>query len=62
MSAWPTTYADIVAARERLRPHRTPTPLRSYPVLDEAVGGGIRVLSGANIDAETLRRVLAKEL
>jgi threonine dehydratase len=44
MSAWPTTYADILAARERLRPHLSPTPLRSYPVLDEAVGGGIRVL------------------
>jgi threonine dehydratase len=44
MSAWPTTYADILAARERLRPHLTPTPLRSYPGLDEAVGGGIRVL------------------
>jgi threonine dehydratase len=44
MSAWPTTYADVLAARERLRPHLTPTPLRSYPVLDEAVGAGIRVL------------------
>jgi len=44
MSVWPTTYADILAARERLRPHLSPTPLRSYPVLDEAVGGGIRVL------------------
>jgi len=44
MSAWPTTYTDILAAQKRLRPHLTPTPLRSYPVLDEAVGGGVHVL------------------
>jgi threonine dehydratase len=44
MTTWPTTYAEVLAARERLRRHLTPTPFRSYPVLDEAVGAGIRVL------------------
>jgi threonine dehydratase len=44
MSAWPITLADVEAARDRLRPHLPPTPLRSYPALDEAVGRDIRVL------------------
>jgi threonine dehydratase len=44
MSDWPITYEDVLAARERLLPQLAPTPLRSYPALDEAVGGGIRVL------------------
>lgn len=43
MSAWPITFDDVLRARERIRPHLTPTPLRSYAPLDEAVGGGIRV-------------------
>jgi len=44
MSAWPIALADVLAARERLRAHLPPTPLRSYAALDEAVGSGIRVL------------------
>jgi threonine dehydratase len=42
--AWPITFADVVDARDRLRPHIPPTPLRSYAPLDAAVGRGIRVL------------------
>jgi threonine dehydratase len=41
---WPITYDEVLQARERLRPHLAPTPLRSYPALDTAVGRGIRVL------------------
>jgi len=44
MSAWPITVDDVRAARERLRPHLPPTPLRAYPALDEAAALGIRVL------------------
>lgn len=40
----PITFADILAARERLRPFIDPSPLRSYALLDEAVGNGISVL------------------
>ena len=43
MSALPITFADVLAARERLRPHLAPTALRQYPLLDELVGHGIRV-------------------
>ena len=39
----PITFADVLAARERLRPYLTPTPLREYPLLNELVGHGIRV-------------------
>jgi threonine dehydratase len=41
---WPITFADVLDARERIRPHLSPTPLRSYAPLDAAVGAGIRVL------------------
>ena len=44
MAAWPITLDDVKAARERLRPHLPPTPLRSYAALDEAVGAGVRAL------------------
>jgi threonine dehydratase len=44
MSDEPISFADVLAARDRLRPHLRPTPLRSHPVLDGEVGGGIRVL------------------
>ncbi|HSD26168.1 MAG TPA: pyridoxal-phosphate dependent enzyme, partial [Vicinamibacteria bacterium] len=44
MTVWPITYDDVVAARERLRPHLPPTPLRSYAALDDAVGAGLRVV------------------
>ena len=42
--AWPITFADVLAARDRIRPHLAPTPLRSYAPLDAAVGAGIRLL------------------
>jgi len=40
---FPITYADVLAARERLTPFLAPTPLREYPQLNELVGNGIRV-------------------
>jgi threonine dehydratase len=39
----PLTFAEVLAARERIRRHLTPTPMRSHPLLDAAVGGDIRV-------------------
>ena len=39
----PITFADVLAARERLRPYLTPTPLREYPLLNTLVGHDIRV-------------------
>jgi threonine dehydratase len=44
MTDWPITLDDVLAARDRLRPYLSPTPLRDYQPLDAAVGGGIRVL------------------
>jgi threonine dehydratase len=44
VSAWPITFQDVVEARRRIRPYLEPTPLRTYPVLDAAVGSGVRVL------------------
>lgn len=41
--SWPIAYSDVTGAAERIRPHLPPSPLRSYPTLDEAVGHGIRV-------------------
>jgi threonine dehydratase len=43
-AVWPIELSDVLAARERLRPHLAPTPLRGYAPLDERVGSGIRVL------------------
>src|SRR3954468_1447605 len=43
-AAWPITFDDVVATRERLEPYLTPTPLRHYPLLDEHAGGGISLL------------------
>jgi len=40
----PVNYDDVLAARERLRPFFDPSPVRHYPLLDELVGYGIRVL------------------
>lgn len=37
---WTVTYEDVLQARTRLAPYLTPTPLRRYPILDEAIGGG----------------------
>jgi threonine dehydratase len=41
---WPITWDDVVAARARLAPYLSATPLRSYAALDDEVGAGIRVL------------------
>ncbi|HEX4933065.1 MAG TPA: threonine/serine dehydratase [Gemmatimonadaceae bacterium] len=41
---WPISIDDVRAARARLAPFLQPTPLYHYPLLDEAVGHGIRVL------------------
>jgi len=35
---WPIDFSEVLKARERLRPYLSPTPLRSYPPLDEALG------------------------
>ena len=43
MNVWPITIDDVRAARERLRPHLPPSPLRDYAALDACVGNGIRV-------------------
>ena len=43
MTDWPITFEEVLAARERLRPHIAPTPLRAYAELDSAVGCGIRL-------------------
>jgi len=43
VNSWPLTFEDVLAARERIRAHLSPTPLRAYAALDEAVGNGIRV-------------------
>jgi threonine dehydratase len=40
---WPIEFHDVLEARERIRPHLPPTPLRNYAPLDHAVGNGIRV-------------------
>jgi threonine dehydratase len=40
----PVSYDDILAARERLRPFFSASPVRHYPLLDALVGYGIRVL------------------
>ncbi len=42
-SPWPITFDNVLAARERLRPYLSPSPLRRYPQLDELVGHGIAV-------------------
>lgn len=41
---WPVSFDDVLAARDRVRPQLSPTPLRRYTPLDDAVGAGIRVL------------------
>lgn len=40
----PISIEDVRAAQERLRSHLPPSPLRTYAVLDDAVGGGVRVV------------------
>jgi threonine dehydratase len=41
---WPITFDDVLRARARLAPYLTPTPLRSYPLLDQWIGGGTSLL------------------
>jgi threonine dehydratase len=42
--AWPITFDEVLAARERLAPYLSPTPLRHYPLLDTHIGGGTSLL------------------
>jgi threonine dehydratase len=42
--AWPITFGDVLATRERLAPYLAPTVLRHYPLLDEFIGGGTSLL------------------
>ncbi len=41
--ALPVAFDDVLAARDRLRPHLVPTPLRHYPRLGGIVGHGVEV-------------------
>lgn len=43
-SSLPISWDDVVAARQRLAPFLEASPLRHYPLLDELVGHGVRVL------------------
>lgn len=38
---WPITIEDVYAARARIAPHFSASPLRRYPTLDAVVGGNI---------------------
>jgi threonine dehydratase len=42
--AWPITFEDVLASRERIAPFLTTTPFRHYPLLDELIGGGTSLL------------------
>jgi threonine dehydratase len=44
LTSWPITFEDVTSARARLASFLVPTPLRGYPLLDETVGAGVRVL------------------
>jgi threonine dehydratase len=41
--SFPITLDDVRAAEARIRPYLAPTPLRTYPLLDQTVGKDIRV-------------------
>lgn len=43
MPPWPITIDDVHAARARIAPFMSPSPLYEYPLLDEAVGHGMRL-------------------
>jgi threonine dehydratase len=45
----PITIDDVRAARERLAPFLTPTPLRSYPTLDAALPGVTLLVKHENV-------------
>ena len=40
---WPISIDDVYAARDRIAPHFSPSPVRRYPILDAAVGRDISV-------------------
>jgi threonine dehydratase len=40
---WPISIDDVYAARDRIAPHFSPSPVRRYPTLDAAVGRDIAV-------------------
>ncbi|MEO5904592.1 MAG: threonine/serine dehydratase [Gemmatimonadaceae bacterium] len=40
----PISLDDVLAARDRIALYLTPTPLRNYPELDDAIGCGVRIL------------------
>lgn len=43
--AWPISFDDVLAARERIAPYLAgTTPLRHYPLLDAHIGGGTSLL------------------
>jgi threonine dehydratase len=42
-AAWPVSLSDIEAARDRIAPHLSPTPLREYPRLAELAGADVRL-------------------
>jgi len=42
--AWPISFADVEAARERLGPYLVQTPLRHYPLLDALMPAGTSLL------------------
>jgi threonine dehydratase len=61
----PPTFADVLAARERIAPHLPPTALNRYPALDELAGtevwvkhenhqpvGAFKVRGGVNLVAQ----------
>jgi len=58
-AGWPIAVDAVVAARERWRPYLAPTSLRSDPLRGGSVG---IVLCGGNLDEDTLRRVLLREV
>ena len=39
----PIAFSDVLAARDRIRPHLVPTPLRRYKQLDDLVGHGVQL-------------------
>ena len=43
VAAWPITFVDVIAARERLTRYLRPTPLRRYAGLESVVGHGIEL-------------------
>ena len=42
-SDWPITFADVLAARDRIAPYLSPTPLREYPQLNALVGADVKL-------------------